>query len=133
MENNSSPNKSRYHLNGRGPKRFTEKLQEAFLLRCLGLTNFMIKDETGLSTEKAVIGLIGRAVDFFPLHPQCRTIEAAIAMAVKDGFLDCLIERFRSKHAKWIEPYEKNKFTAPATDLPCWEAKRKALLEKKKD
>ncbi len=113
METSPSPKQPK-------PKKFTRKMQEAFLLRCLGLKNATIKIEMGQPTEEAVEQLICRALSLFDLDPQTKAIELAIAIAVRTKLVDALCNKFRAKHASWITAYEQKEFTAPVVGLPEW-------------
>lgn|SRR3569832_2187333 len=124
MEPTPLVNDDSYKLDGSRPKKCTEKMQEAFVLRAVGLKNATIKEEMKEPSEEAVEALIGRMLQLFKFPPQQHGIEPAIAIAAKSGLLKCLLDKYRNTHAKWIVPFEQKEFTAPVVDLPCFEVKK---------
>jgi hypothetical protein len=99
---------------------FTELLQEAFVLRIVGLENKEIATLMNYKDEKGVGQLICRVLDHNELEGDVRSIEVAIAIAMNNGFAKCLFEKYRHKHGKYIERFERKKFKSKVQNLPCW-------------
>jgi hypothetical protein len=88
-------------------RNFTEKMQEPFLLRYIGLMNKEISVVLNGITEAAVTKRLERSLDFFEMDGSRPCIEAAISIAAKNGLGDFLVEKYREKHRVHIEKWER--------------------------
>ena len=103
---------------------FTELLQEAFMLRGIGLMNKQISNAMGNTTEGAVEKLLERVLPFFQLEKGERNMELALSKAWETKLFPLLIEKFRHKHREHIERFEKKKLTMPVINLPKWKPQK---------
>jgi hypothetical protein len=119
--------------NNRGQyKGFSDLMQEAFVLHICGLTIKQIFDEMKHTSEDAVEKLLERVIHFYKLDNGYCSMNIAVAKAVKSGFVEELLNKYREKHSKHIERFERSEHDFIAEDLPEWNNRNQTGLDNQK-